>query len=233
MSKILCVFPNDPSTRFLEKLSWELNKHFDSNFHCFKVKPNKSSHTKCLDRIKMGNDELILFLGHGQSDKLFGAITNNFNTFHTDSEDFFIHDDFINKENINVFSNKKVICLSCNSNDKIGKWAVDSGTKVFLGFGDIPTDWLTEYERLKISKFDVFAFRCLMRDIILKSIIYVGAHNMTFKALDKVIKIFVNRTIYYGKYPYKIKNLSWVNDRLCYFKDEIKVYGDKDLNIFE
>jgi hypothetical protein len=143
MSRVLCIYPQDGSTRFLNRIQNHLTLALGDTFHCYKVKPNQESHDECLERLRsVKEEELVLFLGHGRSDRLYGA-NSNYSYFPSPLYEGiadYENDNFINCENLDVFCDRKVFCLSCNSADGLGKIAIEKGARVFIGFGDIPTD---------------------------------------------------------------------------------------------
>tara|TARA_B100000378_G_C18055986_1_gene414412 strand:+ start:5116 stop:5601 length:486 start_codon:yes stop_codon:yes gene_type:complete len=144
--KILVVHPYDKSTIFLNRIKNHINVNFPENLHYFSVKPNEASHIKCLEIVKnFSNDGLIFFMGHGKSNCLYGAKGDYYGTLKNndleaqDPDKYYYEDNYITKQNIDVFDKKKVIALTCNSNAQVGKISIDNGAKVFMGFGDLPT----------------------------------------------------------------------------------------------
>jgi hypothetical protein len=145
---------------------------------------------------------LIVFLGHGRSDKLFGAKANTYDA--EISEDKlaenpdlkYYNDDFINLTNIEIFTEKKVFCLSCNSSEIIGKKAVENGATVFIGFGDVPTS--TDEFKAKMEdvgdKF-VARFKGELNYIVKRSLIYSINTMRTFQGLLDVISLVINQRI--------------------------------------
>lgn len=234
MSRILCVYPEDPSTKFLNHLVERLNIHFRQDFHCFKVKPNSKSHNDCLGRIRHGDEELVIFLGHGTHKELYGADSGSLFEGSTFSFDNSGDNIFINQENIDVFYRKKVFCLSCNSNGKLSKWAVEHGATTFLGFGDIPTDWVKDdHMKINVSKRDIYIFRKIITKIVSRSLMIASSNNFSFGQLEKLIKILTNNWMhndYYsmGKF---IKSKEWINKQLFLFKDEMKISGNKEAQV--
>ncbi len=227
MSKVLCVFPDDRTTRFLDKIVRRIGRLLGHDFHCFKIKPRQESHENCLNRVQTGVEELIIFLGHGKSTELWGADMRN-SVFGGTSQ---IADErFIYKDNISVFSGKKVFCLSCRSNENISKWAIDSGSITFLGFGDIPTDWIEkEYMIASVRKTDIYIFRKIITLIVIQALLISIEKKHTFKQLESLIKILTNKWMYNRYYVYKksIKSIQWVDKNMYNFKEEIIVRGDK------
>lgn len=233
MSKVICIYPRDPSTKFLNILVKKLHKLLGEDFYCFVVEPNNNSHLQCIKRLTHGDEQSILFLGHGTSTELFGAYNDTLlqgTTFSEEQETSFIH-----RENIHVFSGKKVFCLSCNSNDKISKWAVDKGARTFLGFGNICTDWSREDHMAKsVSKTDIYLFRRVITLILAQTFEIVYENDFNFNQLDKVLRIVINKWLKnrYYYFEKQIKSWEWFDEQVYRFKDEIIIHGNNNLFFF-
>jgi hypothetical protein len=230
MSKIICIYPKDSSTRSLNHIPHVLKKNFSPIFHCFKVQPNDKSHEDCLKRVKVGTEDLIIFLGHGQSNKLFGAKKTN--TMTNDDDLQYENDDFINKSNIEIFNGKNVFCLSCYSNVNLGKWAHDKGANSFIGFGNIPTDW-DDYERyyqkIFLSKKDFYFYRNLITEIVLDALFIAINDKSSMSKLVNLIKILTNNKIIELREANKTHK--WVIDNLYFFKNNIALFGDGSIKL--
>lgn len=146
--QILIIHPEDPSTSFLQEIKNYLIHKFKNNIEYVRINPNDTSHLNCINKIKQHpENSLVIFMGHGKSDKLYGSRGKLFESRNFESESaveenpelFYNKDNFINKENVSVFAGKKVFCLACNSNAEIAKFAIEYGAKSFFSFGDIPT----------------------------------------------------------------------------------------------
>lgn len=225
MSKIICIYPDDSSTRSLNTIPYILKKNFPSIFHCYKIKPNDKSHEDCLKRTNSGSEEFVIFLGHGQSNKLFGAISKNTDVFSTEYTVQYKNDDFINKANIEVFKGKNVFCLSCYSNVNLGKWACEKGANSFIGFGNIPTDWEISYEKIFLSKKDFYLHRKLITEIILNTLLISIDEKYNMIKIVNLIKILTN-----NKIVELIKEditHKWVINQLYSFKKEIVIFGNR------
>ncbi len=106
MSKILCIYPDDSSTRFLDRIQHHLKQNLMESFHCYKIKPDQVSHDNCLERLqRVTEEEFVIFLGHGRSDCLFGANSNCgfLVSPYFEGVSNYENDNFINRENVGVF----------------------------------------------------------------------------------------------------------------------------------
>lgn len=234
MSKIVCIFPNDDTTAFLGELIKILKKSFPQKVVCYKIKPTIDAHEACLQKVlKSSPKNLILYLGHGQSDKLSGASAGN--TVSNNQEyELFRKKGFINQQNIDVFSNKKVICLSCNSNEKLGQYALSKNCQCFVGFGFIPTDWLDE---TPCTPRDVDLFRQMLCALMADAIIYAIKHQFNFDQFEKVLKIMTNQAIFtksHRNHTYAgAQHDYWIDENLYKLKDEVKIFGNRDTLLLE
>ena len=236
MSKILIVHPYDRSTFFLKRISNYLISSFNDKIHYFSVKTNRHSHDECLKEIQSHPENgLIIFLGHGRSDKLYGAKSDTFGEmvsldYSTEHESVnFYEDDFINSLNLGIFKNKHIFCLSCNSNDKIAKIAVEKGALSFIGFGDIPTSLQEfaahgDYAGLRL----VVMMKSEVNFIIKNAIYYSLKNKLTFDELVNIIVLITNQRI--SRLLLNETNLRFrtlLVDHLYFFKKDIVILGNK------
>lgn len=230
MSKILCIYPDDSSTRFLDRIQTCLKNHLAEVFHCYKVKPYQLSHDECLQRLQtVTEEEFVIFLGHGRSDCLYGASSNcNFLVSpYFEGISNYENDNFINRENINILSGKKVFCLSCNSAGGLGKLAVQSGAKSFIGFGDIPTDNEVLPELGKRLPLLIARYKGEVSWIVRKSLIYSIKNNHNFFQLIDTIRLATNFRINKIILEHRgLRERHLLADYLYNFKNEMALFGD-------
>lgn len=229
MSKILCIYPDDSSTRFLDRIQYYLKQHMLEVFHCYKVKPNQESHDRCIARLHYRTEEeLVIFLGHGRSDSLYGA--NNYQRALDSSYDFegeYENDSFINRDNISVFSGKKIFCLSCNSAEKLGRLAYQNGAKAFIGFGDIPTDDISIPEIGRRLRFLTARFKGEVSWIVKSSLVYSIKNNYDFFQLISLVRLLTNKRINEIIITHKnLRERRLLADYLYNFKNEMELFGD-------
>ena len=119
MSELYFVHALDKTTSFLSVF----REHFEVNFYT--IEPNKDSVENSIKYIQeIPENSVIVFLGHGHSTGLY-----------TPESEEFPKEIFINSETGNqIFNAKKVLLLSCNSNQYIRQ--LDS-FKYKIGFGNI------------------------------------------------------------------------------------------------
>lgn len=128
---IYIIYPSDDTTKFLLEIPKRIkNERGQESLNLIEVLPNEDSYSKKLLEIEaIPDNSVILFMGHGQEDKLWGA-----------ENEAFIKRPFITKVQSKVFSDKFVFLLSCNSNDFLKGTFRFSKIISSIGFGSLPTD---------------------------------------------------------------------------------------------
>jgi hypothetical protein len=211
MSRILCIYPDYRSTKFLNSIQVSIKHILGDRFHCYKIKPTVESHVRCLAEISVhDSNESIIFLGHGRNNSLFGADFPS--TYGFVSDDYLaenpheehLSETFISSENVSVFNSKKVFCLTCNSADGLGELAIEAGAKVFFGFGDIPTDNLADQD----SRLYLDRWKSPMPDRLTS--IFKGEIQLIVKSS---LLISLNRKLSYGELANIIRYKT--NLRIC------------------
>jgi len=246
---ILIVHPYDKSTQFLSKIKMHLVNNFGNQVHHFNVYPDENSHNECIERIAAHKvNGLIIFLGHGRTDKLYGAKGDLFNSSDFTSTEaknenlsaYYYNDNFINENNVEIFKQKKVFCLACNSNNKIAALAMDKGAKFFLGFGDIPTSpaEFIEHEVLNKVGQNISTISSLMRkelNYIIKKSLFLSIQKKTtsrdllsyihFIANQRLADLLVNQKNYKERYV--------LADYIYFLKKGAKILGDSNLSLID
>lgn len=241
--KILIVHPYDKTTLFLETIKGGLNASFESNLHFFNIETNDKSHKDCLDTISNHpEDGLIIFLGHGRSDALYGSKGDEYSPsigleeITTFPDLYYFNESFISKKNADVFNGKKIFCLTCNSNDKIAQYAMENGAKTFLGFGNIPSS-SEEFVADGISKVTneiVNSMKSELNYIIKRSIEYSISKSYNFEQLLNIIHFITNQKIAEYLITKKDFNDRYIlTDYLYQLKKDIIIFGDKKIKIIE
>ena len=239
---ILIIHPNDKTTRFLDKIKSHLIETFGEQVHHFNIYPNEGSHQTCLDRISIHPENgLVIFLGHGRTDKLYGSKGDLYANAELVSQEakeenpdaYYYNDNFINEGNAVVFKNKKVFCLACNSNGKIATFSIDSGAKSFLGFGDIPTS-LSEFEdkEEKVTNDLVIKMKTELNYIIKTSLSMSIERGFTFEELLNRIQFITNQRlsdILVNQKSFKERHK--LADYLYYLKKEAVILGERRIKL--
>lgn len=121
MHKIICIYPNDPSTFFLRPLYDHL-----SNIGC------ECTHSECqIDELK--EIDGFIFLGHGNSSAIYSSRINENCEF----------SEYLQEQDLKRLG-KPCLLLSCRSNELIS-----SLNTAAIGFGHMPTSLEDIRERLE------------------------------------------------------------------------------------
>lgn len=241
---ILIVHPHDKTTLFLDRIKNHLIELFKDELHHFNIYPNDESHDICLDRIrKHPQNGIIIFLGHGRSDRLYGSKGDLYesSSFITqEAKDqapdlYYYNDNFINERNIDVFSGKKVFCLACNSNEKIASLAMENGANAFIAFGDIPTSKGEFKNQDRPISNDIVAKMKTELNYIIKTGLSLSIKsNETFKYLSNTIRFITNQRLTDILINQKKFNERYLlADYLFYLQKECIVLGDPQLRMIQ
>lgn len=150
---ILLIYPQDPTIRRIERHSKRIVRSLPSVAERIVIEPKDSSKIQAHLAIKASNDEdLIVFMGHGRSDALFGARGDkykeaeyvDYRVIDENPELYYNDENFIDGTSYRLLAGKKIVSFSCVSNE-LGKRLVNAGTKAALGFGKLPTT-VAEFE---------------------------------------------------------------------------------------
>lgn len=240
MPKIFGIYPTDKqqSTQFLNRINTYLKRELDNDWHCYKIKFSEFDHERCIKTVSKNNVKFILFMGHGRSNVLFGSCAKESSDFISIeaielNENFYKNENFINSENIEKFKGKILFSLSCfsNRNDKhsLGRNAILKGVKSFVGFGDIPTDYI---EDNKIPLKAISSFKGLLVKIIKDCLSVAIKNNYSVQGLVDLIKLEVTREIQkIALSKNKQRHKDTIIELLFSFKDEMKIFGDPSIRV--
>ena len=241
MSKVFAIYPTDKqeSTKFLNRINVFLNNELNHDWYCYKTKFTDEDHESCLKKATENNAKFIFFMGHGKSDCLYGSFASENQDFMSfdamiENEKFYKNEYFIHRDNIAIFKDKIFFSFSCSSNrnetSSLGRNAIKNGVRSFIGFGDIPTDYISgkKVNGRDIDKKVIARYKGIIVRIIKNSILISIKENYTTNKLVDTIKILGNK---------EIQNIllkphaNWRNEQLiCLlysFKNEIVILGNK------
>lgn len=205
-----------------------------------KVEPNGPSHENCLNKLNSFKEgELVIFLGHGRSDTLFGSKSDDYGALIENDGDEdnnllnYYNNNFINKDNAYVFNNKKVICLACNSNSDISKFAIEGGAKSFIGFGDIPTSE-DEFREHKIIVGDktIAIMKYELNMIMIHSLSMAINLNYTNTEFRNLLYLVTNKRMFTLITKNKgLKTRRVISDFLFKFKNGLNIRGEREIHL--
>lgn len=210
---MICIFPEDSTLGFLKPLIDKVSKEIEV-IHL--KNENIDTVIERLDKLPSEID--ILFIGHGASHCLYGAISNNEKTI------------FINSSNINILSNKNIVTVTCRSSEFLhsNKEILNN----YLGFGNIPSDWsevMTEREYNDVN----YLYGIEEEDLeyyILNLIKILTLCIVNFTSHKSVEKLYFELRLYFNKQITKLlkeKNIKKYNELAELFintKNEINYF---------
>ena len=128
--KIHIIHPKDKSTDFLDSITEYIKNKTTVEINLLRLQ-TKEEHSQFFEIIhSVNNDELILFFGHGTSSGLSGAMTSEFES-----------PEFITEKQLKIFENKKVLILSCRSNQYLKSYFKECNLNSAIGFPNLITDY--------------------------------------------------------------------------------------------
>jgi len=234
MSKIFAIYPIDKSTstKFLNRINSFEVRNLTTDWHCYKIHFSDEDHDACLKASK--GERFIFFMGHGGETKLCGACGRNAempvdSLARVENPDYYIKEEFINASNIAEFKDQILFCFSCNSNrntpKSLGRLAIQNGIIAFVGFGDIPTDYI---EGVAFSKRCIAVYKGLIIKVIKQALLLATKNSANVYSLVRLIQILTTKEIQ-GLLQSKarIRHKKSIVDQLVKFKNEIQIFGDR------
>lgn len=211
MNDIYFVHSSDETTSFLNIFK----ENFSNNFYT--IESNKESVDKAILFISQIPDNAILvFLGHGHSTGLYTPETKEFQK-----------EIFINSTNGNaLFNNKKIILLSCNSNQFIGRL---NSFKSIIGFGNILSSMFEvslEAENLtgiyrKVEQRDIDYFNSSYCSAIITALKLIKNNSYKFEQIPQIIEFKLNQEINKLLLAKKIENRIEIAELFYEFRNEM------------
>jgi hypothetical protein len=126
---IQIIISIDPSTLFLAKIIEKLDLN-GIEFSLTEIHPNDESYVTSFEKIlSFDKDSTILFLGHGQSNQLYGG----------ENPGVFDRKPFIKLSEMKIFQEQNIILLACDSASLVKSSFRMSKTIQSIGFGGLPT----------------------------------------------------------------------------------------------
>ena len=237
MSKVFAIYPIDKScsTSFLNRINTFETRKLGDIWHCYKVHFSDEDHERCIQQSK--DSHFIFYMGHGGETQLHGACAK-YGEMSVDliaakeNKDFYNKENFIDANNINAFKGKIFFCFSCysnrNSSKSLARLSRKFGVETFVGFGDIPTDYI---DGTRFSKRCIAIYKGKIVKIIKYSLFYAVQNNETADNLVRIIKLLTCKEIQSLLFQDNFHGRDTVVKQLCRFKNEIKIFGNPYSNL--
>ena len=210
------VISIDPSTQFLFGIIENLKT---SKIPCntIEIHPNDDSYSICKSTLsELPRESTILFLGHGQADKLYGGESDNYPK-----------QAIIKRNEMSIFQGQQLIALACNSSDLLKSSFRLAKTNKAIGFGNLPTEMfeIETNRRLavkEITQETIDKFKNAIVEVISASIIkcYWNYEGDLTTIKDYII-LLINKKINWAILNERDRNLA---DLLFKMRTEISIY---------
>lgn len=186
MRKVVCIFPEDESTDSLLPVYEQLNSIPDFVGYRFNTLDSQKRNTLYEELNQLDGNALLVFLGHGASNKLYGSVEGN-----GDKQVLF------DKENTRHLKNLDFLCIACRSSE-----FAHNHFQNYIGFGDITSDFSEVIAERNIgdpdfmdwaSENDIINFRNLFVEAVKKAILLTSCNDLS--SLYKMMRLCFNKQI--------------------------------------
>lgn len=234
MSKIFAIYPIDKSTstKFLNRINTFEMRNMGLGWHCYKIHFSDEDHESCLRASK--GERFVFYMGHGGETKLCGACGSKGEMaadalVREENPEYYIKEEFINASNIAEFKSQILFCFSCNSNrntpKSLGRLAIQNGVISFIGFGDIPTDYI---DGIPFSKRSIALYKGIIVRVIKQALLLAVNRNGNVYSFVRIIQILTTKEIQnLLQTNARILHKKAVIDQLVMFKNDIRIFGDR------
>lgn len=186
MRKLVCIFPEDESTDSLLPIYEQLRSISDFVGYRFNTLDSQKRNNLYEELNQLEGNVLLVFLGHGASNKLYGSVEGNGNK-----------QVLFDKENTKHLKNLDFLCIACRSSE-----FAHNHFRNYIGFGDITSDFSEVIAERNIcdpnfmdwaSENDIINFRNVFVQTITNAILLSSCTDLYF--LYKMIRLCFNKQI--------------------------------------
>lgn len=187
MKKIVCIYPEDETTAFLHPLY----EHICSTLNAVGIHNDTTEDDDTLDKIyaEINDAECVIFLGHGTSSILYGSRCDNV---------------VFESNNHNLLDGKRLLLLSCNSNQFIKKYEKNDS----IGFGFLPTSLddvrltrtlhnvnIENIEKIDVDAYNMALVQSLINTISLNTMIdfHLFKERLKFNISREIVSCLIKR----------------------------------------
>jgi len=183
--KILCIYPEDQTTDFLNSIPISIEKYIGDRFELFRIDITEESYQMALYKMQSyPNGSLILYLGHGSS-----------SGFHCLQQSEGINIEtciFLNAQNIQRIQSKSLYALSCNSGLFLNCHRKKSNLVSWIGFGDLPTEYECFPLDIENKKMHLEKYKKIIVESVILSIIELISSKSISKSYS-ILKLYLNQ----------------------------------------
>lgn len=203
----------DTSTQFLFEIVDNLKKN-NIDCHVYEIHPNDNSYSSIFEAIvNLDKNSHILFLGHGQSNQLYGG--ECLKTFPKKA--------FIKLNEMSIFKDQYVFLLACDSANLIKSSFKQSKMLKSIGFGGLPTS-MEEVEKDKKLSSDGISEQTIedfKKEIITTVSATLSLYYKDFNKLSDYLILLLDQRINNAILNKNDRNLA---DLLFKMRNEIVIY---------
>jgi hypothetical protein len=211
------IFPVDKSTDFLNQIVENLNNSV-VEFDLIKIFPTNESYDSAVKKIiEIKDDELIIFLGHGSPEMLYGGESDEFDK-----------KAFVKLKTMYLFKNKNLFLLACDSTSLLKSSFKIAEIKKSIGFGPLPTDMSelnsNKFKSLGANEETIRLFKDKIVNLISNSLIYYLNNSSKTKNmidLKEYLILLINKDI---SETILIKKNRPLADLLFYMRTDLNLY---------
>lgn len=237
--QVLTIHPINEDLRFLRKFVRKFKFRGDGVVITRKLSNNVASHYEAIRRIKgLNESSVVCFLNHGATRAIHGSEFRS--KYGSHPHQFSFQEElgyFIDSNNIDVLSGKKVFCLSCNS-ESLGNLAINSGAIVFIGFSTIDFDIRDELiGKQKPRSYVVSKSKYSLRNAVYQTLANAMENNLTFHEIHSLLKVNLNKEmdelIITNKKKPGYKYYKSAADCLLTIRQGIRLFGNGNVNFLD
>lgn len=186
MRKVVCIFPEDESTDSLLPVYEQLKSISGFVGYRFNTLDSQKRNTLYEELNQLEGNALMVFLGHGASNKLYGSVEGN-----GDKQVLF------DKDNTKQLKNLDFMCIACRSSE-----FAHNHFQNYIGFGDITSDFSEVIAERNIgdpnfmdwaSENDIINFRNLFVEAVTKAILLTSCNDLC--SIYKMMRLCFNKQI--------------------------------------
>lgn len=185
------IYPIDETTDFLQVIPEKIIESLGEEYvNVKRIFPNEDSYSEGVNFIEnLPEKSVVIFMGHGQADILWGAENNTFDK-----------KPFLKKTDSKVFANKYIFLLSCNSNEFLKGTFGFSKILNSIGFGSLPTEMseIDNNKKLKsqgVNQSVIDSYKEVMIELISLSLCDMKNKNLSFPQLSNIFLLRLNKKI--------------------------------------
>jgi hypothetical protein len=194
---IYFIHPNDDSTEFLSEIYRKLAQIVDpASFQVLRFSTNQQPAILRLIPT-LAEDSLIVYMGHGTADKLYGIHPN----------------EFVLINSMSIFDTMNLFAIACDSTFLLRNCFSRVNLKKCIGFGKLPTE-IEEIDSIKqlrdrvIGEEDIEEFKSCIVQIITKALAITIRNDGDLCLLYSQLRLLTNVAINEAAFEKKNQNLA-------------------------